>query len=369
MKSFSLNRVTQDYAARVLESMNRNKGYIIFFNKANYKEAYQRIFMAAMREEKTEYENLDPYIKVLARNVMKIHSRDIPYAPYNEEGEVALVFTPLVDTPDMDKFQDKDLVLEALQEIYLMYPEDFTKLASLIPSSNPADVRGVIKNPKLYERIHNLVIEFEAPLVFYSIIQFITNLNKEKLDAINASAPKSKIFTLYRYDQDVVNTTVTDKKWILDDKGIPCGIVPSTLRMEGDFNPEFHKFRMAIKTVCPIWAIDISDYLNDIETRIYVEQGVDNENILWCGSKYRLTSPAGTPFLGLSKDSFMEYVRQELILSIMLISFVTVVAVGPETVYIKLTKSYNISDLSVHLPNGKNIRLPLSMQKVIPYTG
>lgn len=369
MKSFSLNRVTQDYAARVLDSMNRNKGYIIFFNKANYKEAYQRIFMAAMREEKTEYENLDPYIKVLARNVMKIHSRDIPYAPYNEEGEVALVFTPLVDNPDMDKFQNKEMVMEALQEIYLRFPSDFTKLASLIPTSNPNDVRGVIKNPMLYERIHNLTIEFDPQLVFYSIIHFITDLNKTKQEAVTASAQKAKTFTLYQFNQDVIPKVVTNKKWILDEKGNPCGIQASTLRMERDFNPEFHKFRMAIKTVCPIWAIDISDYLNDVETRVYAEQGVDNENILWCGEKYRLTTPAGTCFLGVPRDAFMERVRQELILSIMLIDFATVVAIGTETVYIKLTKNYNISDLTVHLPSGKNIRLPIELQKTVPFAG
>lgn len=359
MRSFSLNKITQKYASRVLEAMERNKGYIIFFNKGNYKEAYQRIFMAAMREEKTEFPNLDPYIKVLARNVMKSHLRDISYAPYNEDGEVAVVFTSLVDMQD-HSFEDKGIVLEALKEIYLAYPEDFMQLAQLIPSSDKVDIKAPIKNKALQKAITELTYEYSSTAVFYGIIEFISNLAKEKAKHVNHNTPCTREINLVPYTADVTYK-LGDKPWILDNNNIPVGIDKSTLYMEDDFNPEFHRFTLAVKTVCPIWHIDISDYLNDIETKIYLEQGVDNEYILWCGDKFRLTTPAGEHLIGTSREAYMELVRKEVIGSLINSELGTVIAVGPESIYLKLTKATNLANLHLKINKSRTVILPVEI--------
>lgn len=359
MRSFSLNKITQEYASRVLEAMERNKGYIIFFNKGNFKEAYQRIFMAAMREEKSEYPNLDPYIKVLARNVMKSHSRDISYAPYNEEGEVAVVFTSLVENQEYD-LGDKEAVIEALKEIYLAHPEDFMQLAQLIPSIETGDIKQPIRNKELQKAITQLTYDYTPVAVFYGIVDFVSALAKEKAKYINKNTPSSREVQLLPYTSNSLYK-LGDKPWILDNHGIPVGIDKTTLYMEDDFNPEFHPFTLAVKTVCTIWKVDISDYLSDIETKVYLEQGVDNEYILWCGDKYRLTTPAGEHFIGISREAYMEQVRKELISSFLEAELGTLIAVGPETLYIKLTKATNLANLHLKVGKNKTVILPVEV--------
>lgn len=364
MKTFSLNTVTQAYALRVCEAIERNKGYIIYFNKGAFKEAVQRIFMAAMREEKTEYTNLDPYIKVLARNVMKSHARDIPYAPYNEEGEVSLVFTPLVDNPMFDDFDNKSSVLDALKEIYLTYPEDFMLLAQLVPDSDPKDVQGIIKNKELSSAIMHLVADFDSQSVFYGIIEFVSQLAREKAEAVNALTGCTREVQLIPYNTAILSK-LDDKRWLLDRKGRPVGINRSTLLMENDFNPEFYTLKLAIKTVCTIWRVDLADFLNMIETKVYVEQGVDNEFILWCGDKYKLTTPAGKQYIGITRETYMDLVRREIVVSLINAELGTVIATGPESVYLRLTKATNLSNIHFKADKNRTYILPMEAQKKV----
>lgn len=365
MLSFSYNRTSQDYAARVLDAMKRNEGYIVMFNKGCVAEAKQRIFAAAMREENENYSNLDPYIKVLARHIMKSHSKDIPYAPYNEDGEVSLVFTGLIETPKFDKFDDKAQVMSALEELYLLYPEDFVQMGSLIPKAEKGDTGTIIKNKDLKQAVLNLLHNFEGSTVLYCIIEFISKMAKEKAEVVNNREGINKEVPLVpKVSEKDVRAYIGDKKWICDDAGNPVGINPCTLEMENDFNPEWHQFRLAVNTVCSIYALDISEYLNEIEEKVYVEQGVDNEYILWCGSRFKLTTPAGTSLMGRTREMFMTLVRRELITSLMQAGVGTVIAVGPETVYLRLTKASNISNL-IFKSGNKSFICPLKVQKTV----
>ena len=364
--SFSYNHITQDYAARVMDAIERNKGYIVTFNKGNVNEAKQRIFAAALKEEKRAYTNLDPYIKVLSRHVMKARSKDIPYAPYNEDGEVALVFTSLTDTPKFDKFDDKAQIVGALEELYLRFPEDFTQIGALIPSVQRGDVFPVIKNDELKEAVFNLMRSFDSALVLHSIVEFLTNMAKEKAKLVNERAGIVKEVQLQpTIPVATVKATLGDRKWVLDESGTPVGVLPTTLKMENDFNPEWHQLRLAVSTVCPIYALDISKYLNSIEEKVYVEQGVDNEYIVWCGSKYRLTTPAGTAVIGRDRGVYMDLVRRELITSLVVSGVGTVIAAGPDTVYLKLTRASNITNL-VFKTDKRSFICPLTAQQVVP---
>lgn len=365
MLSFSYNHITQDYAARVMDAIERNKGYIVTFNKGNVNEAKQRIFAAALKEEKRAYTNLDPYIKVLSRHVMKARSKDIPYAPYNEDGEVALVFTTLTETPKFDKFDDKAQIVGALEELYLRFPEDFTQIGELIPSVQRGDVGTTIKNNELKTAIFNLMRSFDSALVLHSILEFLSNMAKEKAKLINERAGIVKEILLQPViPVSEVKMALGDKKWVLDESGTPVGVLPTTMLMERDFNPEWHQLRLAVPTVCSIYAMDISAYLNAIEEKIYVEQGVDNEYIIWCGSKFRLTTPAGTPVIGRDRATYMDLVRRELVSSLVVSGVGTVIAAGPDTVYLKLTKASNITNL-IFKTDKRSFRCPLSVQKVV----
>lgn len=364
MKTFSLNRMSSDYAERILAEIEANAGYIVFFNKGNVAEARHRIFARALRAEKPQYTELGPYIRKLARTVMLERTRDIPYAAYNEDGEVAFVFTSLTETPNMLAFESKEQVMSTLQELYLRCPEDFMLLHQLIPCAEAQDVGDigtVIKNKELKNSIFSLVAEHGGTVVFYSICEFLTNLLKDKAEVVNATL--EKVIVLKKPDYRWLEHLST-KKWLLDANGVEHGINPRTLQMDGDFNPEFAKFRLSMGTSCRIWRIDCSDFYNMLENKVYVENGVDNEYIRWCGSKYSLTTPAGSMYIGIDRDKYMELVRQELVLNVLNSGIGTLIAVSPDNLYIKLTRATALSMLKIKAANDKVFTLPVELQQV-----
>ena len=362
MRTFSLNKISADYAARVLKTMEDNKGYIVFFNGANTKEAYQRIFLQAMKSEDRSYTDLTPYIKILARNVMRQKQRDIPYAPYDEQGEVAFVFTTLAEEDDPLQYDNKAQITAVLEELYLRCPEDFMLLGQLLPSSEAEDIKCVIKNESLKQAVFNLVREYGGNSVFYSICDFLKELAKEKAVEVNEGVEKVINLRAPNYKLAI---GLGSKKWLKDKDNNIYGINERTLCMDGGFNPEFHQFRLAIPTTCRIWKIDCSDYYNAIENKIYVDQGVDNEYIRWCRDRFSLTTPGGQRFIGTSRDKFMEAVRQELILGIIGFGLGNIIALSPDNVYIKLTKASSISSIKINTVFGKTYILPATVQEVV----
>lgn len=362
MKSFSFNTISTDYAAKVLRVLNENIGYVIWANGAQFREAYNRIFMAAMRSENRKYSDLTPYIKKLARTVMKTRVKEKPYALYDENGEIAYAFQGLIVNPETD-IQENNIprLLNRFRELYLMYPEDFGVLKEMLPSTEATEVKTKIKNNPLRDSIYALMAEYDARQVFKALIAFFKELDNQTVPV--KTAESTKIYSLK--PANVANLKyLSDKKWVQDKYGNTYGINPSTLTM--DYNVELGKFRLAVPTSCNIWKMDCSEYYEDIENKIYAEQGVNNDYITWCGDKYRLTTPAGTRYLGIDRNKFMDIVRQELILSVLAAQLGTVVAVSPDNIYLRITKASATSFMRLRTISGKTFTFPLSVQPVTP---
>lgn len=361
LRTFTLNLRSSTYAARLCTAIQENYGYISYFNRGDTPEAVQRIFYQALKAEKP-YDDLAPYVKKLARNVMKTRTKETPYATYNEDGEVSVAFVGLV-AEDTYNIGDKEHITALLDELYLSYPEDFMKLKELIPTvEQDGDVKpAVIKNPKLRDGIFRLMREFSGTAVFYTLLSFIKELEAEK--RVVPAVQEYKMLNLIPMDINK-KAWITDKKWVCDADGRQYGINPATMTMDDDYNVEFSKFRLAIPTSCGIWRMDCSEYYSDIENYIYAEQGADNKYILWCHNKYRLITPAGTPYIGMSREVFMDKVRQELLLSVVASGFGTVIAVSPDNIYIKMTRATACKEIRMKAASGTIYTFPLYVQSV-----
>lgn len=361
MRTFTLNLRSSTYAARLCAAIQENYGYISFFNKGDTPEAVQRIFYQALKSEKP-YDDLTPYIKKLARNVMKTRSKETPYSTFNEDGEVSVAFVGLV-AEDKYNVGDKEHITAVLDELYLSYPEDFMLLKALIPSTElDGDVKPtVIKNAKLRDAIFRLVHEFSGTAVFYTLISFMKELEAEK--RVPLTMQEFKMLNLVPINLRN-KAYITDKRWVRDANGRTYGINPATLAMEDDYNVEFSRFRLAIPTSCGIWRMDCNEYYSEIENYIYAEEGADNKYILWCHGKYRLETPAGTPCINMSREVFMDKVRQELLLSVITSNFGTVIAVSPDNIYIKMSSATACKEIRMKAANGTIYTFPLKEQIV-----
>lgn len=362
MKSFSYNTISLEYAARVLRAINENIGYIIWANKAQHKEACSRIYLAAMRAENRRYDDLAPYIKKLARTVMKTRSKEVPCSLYDEDGEIAYTFQGLIAPPIADIAENNTpRLLNNLRDLYLLYPDDFDVLKEMLPSTEATDVKVCIKNKAFKDSIFALMAEYDARQVFQALIVFFKELENEK--PVLQITDTNKIYALSPANWNNIRF-LSDKNWVQDKDGNTYGIDPQSLTM--DYNVELGKFRLAVQTSCCIWRMDCSDYYEEIENKIYVEKGVNNEYITWCGDKYRLTTPAGTKYLNIDRNKFMDIVRQELILNILGTKMGTVIAVSPDNVYLRITKASATSFVRFKTASGKTFTFPLYVQPVTP---
>lgn len=360
MRTFSYNSISEDYSLRVLQCMEKNKGYICYFNGKRTPEAYQQIYMTAMKAENRRYTDLTPYIKVLARNILKQKKREIPYSPFDEEGEVAFIFTPLTNTDDYCRDEDIERIDAILQELYLRNPEDFMMFKQLIPNTTPKDITP-IKNKEMAQVIQVLRREFDPGLVLNRIVTMLTDICKEKANVINAEGDRQIAFKQVDF---TYADNLTTKKWLKDKAGNAIGINRDTLYMDNDFNPELSLFRLITPTSCTIWRLDMSDILSDIEEKIYVEQGVDTEYIRWCKGKYLLVTPTGRRLSGMSRDAYMEVVRREIILAVLYSGIGTIIALSPDNIYLKLTKATALVSLQLKTEAGKLYTLPMSVQDI-----
>ena len=95
MLTFSVNEVDAVQMLRVQKTIQDNIQYFKKFNGANWQEAVNKTFMVAVQHVKSEYDVLDPYIKNLARNILKEQEKESPVDTVTEDGEVSYPFLKL----------------------------------------------------------------------------------------------------------------------------------------------------------------------------------------------------------------------------------------------------------------------------------
>ena len=357
MLTFSVNEVDAVQMLRVQKTIQDNIQYFKKFNGANWQEAVNKTFMVAVQHVKSEYEVLDPYIKNLARNILKEQEKESHVDTVTEDGEVSYPFLKLTTSIDEDNlFLDNQEILRNFKELYLKYEEDFLKLKLLFKKDNDKFSKGeVIKNTEIRNTIQNLSIKYGATNVYNLLYDFFMNLGKYSRKIENSTI---KIIEMKRKEFGLEDI-IPDIPLIMDKKGNYYGIDKLNLTMEKD--PDTFEWNVITQTSCDILKIDISPLMNYMYNQIFVSQGVHTKHIVWCDEVYKLLTPGGKAFVNLDRERFMTQVRVELLEHLSYNRFNTIVAISPDSVYIKPTRMMNYDTIRLILHTGKIIDLPVDI--------
>ena len=357
MLTFSVNEYDAVLMLRVEKTIENNIQYFKKFNGPRWQEAVNKTFMVAVQHAKAEYDVLDPYIKNLARNILKEQEKESPMDTVNEDGEVSYPFLRLItDIDENQVFLDEDEILRAYKELYLKYEEDFLKLKLLFKKDNDKFSKSeIIKNDDIKNTLHNLTIKYGATNVYSLLYDFFSNLSKYSRKIENAVI---KIIEMKDKDYDF-EQAISDIPLIMDKKGIYYGIDKLNLNMERD--PDTFEWDTITPTSCDVIRIDVSPLFNYMYSQIFVPQGVFTKHITWCDDVYKLTTPGGKAFVNLDRNKFMSQVKVELISHLVHNRFNTIVAISPDYVYVKPVRAINCETVRLILHTGKIIDLPVEI--------
>lgn len=357
MLTFSLNQVDAVQMLRVEKTIQDNIQYFKKFNGVHWQEAVNKTFLVAVQHAKSEYEVLDPYIKNLARNILKEQEKESPLDTMTEDGEVSYPFLKLTTTIDEDGlFIDNEEVMRNFKELYLKYEEDFLKLKQMFKKENDKFSKAeIVKNDEIQNTIQNLSLKYGATNVYNLLYDFFANLSKYSRQIENSTI---KIIEMKDKAYDI-EQAISDIPLITDKKGNFYGIDKLTLTMEKD--PDTFEWNVITQTSCDILRIDISPLMNYMYSQVFVPQGVFTKHIVWCDNVYKVTTPGGKPFVNLDRYKFMSQVKVELIEHLSKNRFNTIVAISPDYIYIKPNRMMNYDTVRLILHTGKIIDLPIEI--------
>lgn len=363
MLTFSINRtaLADRYSMLVWQTINDNLGYFKAFNKERWEEAVHKTYETAVKGRDDRYEDIVPYIKKLARTVLKVKSLESAFDIMNEDGDISPVFATLrsfIDTDNVDVIKD---IKDTYKELYLMDEESFLKLAVLFEYNDVSDVPNLreirIKNPSLNDSMFALIRKHGVELTFGVLSEFFT-----ELPALIAERRTNltKEVTIKQCNFAVLDK-IPDTATIQDNHGVYHYIDKNTLSMAN--NPDYLKWDIVgtSSSTCDILKIDISSYIAYIYEETFVEQGVSTRTIKWCGDKYKVTTPAGEVYIGLDLEKFISICRIELIINLMMNNIGAVVAISPDNIYIKPLRTFQFDRIRLKFQSGRLMDLPITV--------
>lgn len=361
MLTFSINtQNTEAYILKVNRAIEENIQYFKKFNGEHWQEAVQQTYIQAIQSRDDKYEDVTPYIKALARTILLNDDPEKPYSITNEEGEVNYPYLDLKREIETDIYVDNEEVNRKFKELYLLYKDDFVKLKTLY-KMNETYEKGikinrsdVIKNPFIKKEIEELSLKFGARNIFYILFEFL-----KRLDKYTNIADNSTLRTLEMKDRELDLSVIPDIPMIKSHDGNYIGIDKNTLLM--DTNPDFIKWDVISSTSCDIMRLDISPLMDYMYEQIFVPQGVNTRHIEWCDDVYKVTTPGGKSFVGLERHKFMNNVRIELIANLIQARYSTIIALSPDSVYLKPARTLMLHTLRLSFINGKQLDLPVTV--------
>jgi len=364
--AFSLNKLTlrDEYALKVIFSIEKHKNYFKKFNPYNYDEAMQKTLEHALNNRREEYEDLDPYIKKLARTIMLNERKNQPslYELYNEDGEIHGVFNKLrsyIDQKSADIVNIEKELHDYFKELYLLDENSFWLLRQFFDDIQDLKSINSIKDKDFKNKVYHLVQKYGLYAFLYSLYTFFEKLPQlvnqrvtNKVKIVQLKKPNYKLLDRLS-DTPLIKEKGRSNSYIFLDK----------VFLLSDKNPDFVDWELISPTTCDIVRVDLNPFLDYVYENVNVKQGVDTRFIRWCGDKYKLVSPSGESYIGLDIDKYLAYVRVELILNLMGIGLGTLLAISPENMYIKVTKSFIYDKFRVVFNDGKIIDLPIYLHK------
>ena len=360
MISFSINekKGMDEENILVLNAINENIQYFKKFNPHDWEEAAQRTYMVAVDNYSSNKGDIAPYIKKLAREIMKdSRNKENTYDLVTEDGEISQVFTVLKTEIDTRNFDGAGVLLDAFKELYLMDEESFSKLEAIFTFDTSEELKVLsdlrIRNKGLFRELGKLRDKHGNDYFFRVLQTFFEQLpsytKKRKLHVTKIIDMKAGNFSLL----DRISDTAT----IIDSNGKYHRIDKTTLTM--DTNPDYLTWDLVGSSMCDILRVDISDYMSYMYEEVLVDKGVWTKHIAWCDNKYKLTTPGGEVYVGLDRNKFLSNVRIELILNLMANNIGTIVALSPDSIYIKPTRSFDFGSLRLKCKTGRVIDLPI----------
>ena len=362
MLTFSLNDISgvDNYSAHVWSTINENIGYFKKFNGERWEEAVHKTYIAALDHRDDSYgENILPYLKKLARTILKVKSSESSYGVFTDEGEISPVFATLKDYIDTENLDGASELKDVFKELYLMDTESFMKLQKLFEYNDVEDVTNIkeirIRNSKLNEEFRKLVQNHGSDYTFRALYDFFREL--PKLTSVRQTGLTKEV-NLKAGNFSVVEK-IPDTPLIIDSKGKYHYIDKNTLTMSA--NPDYFKWDIIGTSLCDILKVDIEPFMTYMYEQVFVDEGVSTRHITWCGDKYKLVTPGGVSHIGLDKDKFLSIVRIELILNLMMNNIGSIVAISPDNIYIKPTRAFQFDKVRVKFSTGKLLDLPIDI--------
>jgi hypothetical protein len=360
MLTFSLNVATQGdgYAHKVWDVITSNSGYFKKFNRERYEEAMHKTFVFALGHRKDNYSDLTPYVKKLARTILKEKEKEKPYDVYTEDGEVSPVFSPLQDSIDESNLTDITEIKDIFKEMYLTDKEEFLKLKNLFtPHATEESLKlNMVKDKYLTSNLSKAYRLYGSTLFFKVLYQFLNEMTPHHHPT---SGGVIKEVQLKKVNPNIVEKLSDEPciKTLKDDK--LHGIDKLTLKM--DVNPDLVRWVVATTTNCNIIKVDISPLINYMYEQVFVEKGVDTKHIMWCDDKYKVITPAGIAYIGVDRLKFMSLVHNELVLNLLANNLNKMIAISEDSIYVRPTRLSGLETIRLKLYTGKIIDLPVEL--------
>lgn len=362
MITFSLNDVKgiDTYAMLVWNTINGNLGYFKKFNLDRWEEAVHKTYITALEHRDSSYgDNILPYIKKLARTILQVKSSESAYGVFTDEGEISPTFSILRDYIDTENLDGSDELKDSFKELYLLDSDSFMKLKLLFVYNDVQDIENIkslrIRNSKLSAEFSKLVVKYGSDFTFRALYEFFEEL--PKLTAVRETGLTKEV-NLKAGNFSVIEK-IPDTPIIVDSSGNYHYIDKNTLTMSS--NPDYFKWDIIGTSLCDILKIDISPFMEYMYEEVFADEGVQTRHIIWCGHKYSLKTPGGVSYICLDRDKFLSIVRIELVLNLMMNNIGTIVALSPDNIYIKPTRSFQFDKIRLKFANGKIIDLPITV--------
>lgn len=361
MITFSVNDTAgaDMYSALVWETISSNLGYFKKFNGERWEEAVQKTYLSALEHQDASYEgNILPYIKKLARTILKVKTNESAFGVFTDDGEISPVFSSLRDFIDTDNLDGVAELKDNFKELYLMDSESFMKYRNLYEYNDISDIENLkdirVRNQQLNDEFRKLVVKHGSDFTFRALYDFFEEL--PKLTAARETNLTKEV--LLKAGNFSAIEKIPDTPLIQDSKGNYHYIDKNTLTMSS--NPDYFKWDIIGTSLCDILKIDIEPFMSYMYEEVYTDEGVSTRHITWCGNKFKLTTPGGVSHIGLDQDKFMSIARIELILNLMMNNIGAVVAVSPDNIYIKPTRAFQFDKVRLKFQTGKVMDLPIT---------
>ena len=357
MLTFSVNETNPIEVLRVEKAIQDNIQYFKKFNGVRWEEAVNKTFEVAIQHVKSEYETLDPYIKTLARTILKEQEKETPMDTVTEDGEVSFPFLKLTSHIDEDRIlTDRNEIMKVYKELYLKYEEDFLKLKVIFKKDDAKFSKyEVVKNEEIKREIAKLRMNYDVSQVYDVLYEFFKSLPKYSKAIENATM---KIIDMRSKEQEFLSY-LPDIPMIVDEKGNLYDIDKLNLSMEKD--PDTFKWDVITQTSCDIVRIDYSPLINYMYQQVFVPKGVFTKHIYWCDDMYRVATPGGKYYVNIDREKFINLVKIELIAHLVNNRVNTIIAISPDYIYVKPVRMISYDTIRLNLFTGKVIDLPIEI--------